>query len=503
MKDINTIELAIVVDNACDDNNKEKLSLFISSYKDYVEQMDDSYDKTYLFYIISNAWNGLRSINHQENKKDIWVLEQKELFQEIIYLRKACLENTFIELPKELQLNIYTNLGNAFSHYGRTINALKYYNKALAIDSEFFMALANKGMCLKTYSRLNYDDNHSGLIIKESYHYYKNASNKIIKLFDNKLHTYPYYKNIKIQIDDSIQEIENHINKQYLNKDIDLNSYNLRNYKNEKHYKKWIISHNLFLNPLNDLGNYSIATHDPLSLPNLITNTYSFPKIITLFNQLKQEFITSRYLLYEGLNELTKKYYDRETNITDDYDYNLYSIDIEKIKLSFRGFYSIFDKIAVFINEYFKLNLNEKSVDFRSVWYKNNKINKVFQNSENLSLRGLYLISKDLYFNKTDEQSKEFINVLEPEAQEINKIRNHLEHKFIMIKLLDINEFDITIDNRERTFYITYDNLENKTLHLSSLVREALIYLSFTVHIEESKKVSEDSLKIDIPLFYK
>ena len=51
-----------------------------------------------------------------------------------------------------------------------------------------------------------------------------------------------------------------------------------------------------------------------------------------------------------------------------------------------------------------------------------------------MALRGLYLISKDLFFNNNDEQSKKFIEVLEPEAQAINDIRNHLEHKFISIK---------------------------------------------------------------------
>jgi len=89
-----------------------------------------------------------------------------------------------------------------------------------------------------------------------------------------------------------------------------------------------------------------------------------------------------------------------------------------------------------------------------------------------------------------DENSKEFLTVLEPEAEKLSEIRNHLEHKFISIKALDIARFE-TVGDRERNFYITEDDLEAKTLHLAQLAREAMIYLSFAVHAEESRKSDE------------
>jgi hypothetical protein len=38
---------------------------------------------------------------------------------------------------------------------------------------------------------------------------------------------------------------------------------------------------------------------------------------------------------------------------------------------------------------------------------------------------------------------------------------------------------------------VTREDLTDKTLHLARLVREALIYLAFAVHIEENKKDRE------------
>ena len=207
----------------------------------------------------------------------------------------------------------------------------------------------------------------------------------------------------------------------------------------------------------------------------------------------------TRYLLFEGINRPTEKFYNRAAVFIDDYDYNSNGIDIEKIKISFRGLYSLFDKIANFINEYFGLGLNEKKVDFRRVWYLKQKINPRFSQSKNLPLRGLYLISKDLYFDYNEVETKKYFNVLEPGAKEINKIRNHLEHKFIAIKMFDIkNKNDHS--ERERYFSITEEELKSKSIYLGQLVREAIIYLSFAIHNEEKTK-GKDVKYMVMPLF--
>ena len=74
-------------------------------------------------------------------------------------------------------------------------------------------------------------------------------------------------------------------------------TYEIKFSKNENEYIKWCLSNKFFLNSMNDLGNYDISTYDPLNLPNLITKIdEGFPKTITNFNQIKQEFITFRHL---------------------------------------------------------------------------------------------------------------------------------------------------------------------------------------------------------------
>jgi hypothetical protein len=486
--------LAKTIDNALDNNKECILNKFVTEYPVKIENLK----KAYGFYLIANAYNGIRKIKHKKNINQIWSLEQEEVFKEIYFLRKAIKQEDFNSIGLELNLGIYVNLGNSFSHYGRTINAIKYYDKAIALKFwhknvvnhlNYFMALINKAKALEDYSNLDYDDGHKEYFIKFAYKLYKEA----LTLFEKNKNI--YY--IDLSIVNEILKRVHFYNKFEGIEDIEyFETYEIKFSKNENEYKKWCLSNKFFLNSMNDLGNYDISTYDPLNLPNLITKIdEGFPKTITNFNQIKQEFITFRHLLFEGLHEKTPKYYDKETSITYDYDYNLYDINIEKIKITFRGFYSIFDKIAYFLNEYYDLYMNEKNIYFSNIWYEYNKrekigIKNILNKSENLALRGLYLISKDLF----DDKQKEFFEVLEPEAQAINDIRNHLEHKFISIKLFN-SEF-LNNEDRKRNFSISQDELEEKTIHLAQLVREAIIYLSFAVNIEEKKKNSIDELLI-------
>lgn len=500
---------ALISDTVIDNGDLNEINKIILDYEEKIENISISKERSYGYYILGNLYSKSRTIEQNKNIGSIWKLEKENVFKEIYYFRKAIHQDGFKELDLLIQLATYVNLGNAFSHYGRTINAIKYFDKAIALKfwhqnvvnhPNYFMALINKGLELEYYSQLDYDDDHKEFFIKFAYKNFKDAIPTIDNYLKNNTFDKEYYQNLKENIISKLQWYEEQFSFNNL-EDIDyFLNYKTDFKKDENEYRKWCLNNKLFLNPLNDLGNYDISTHDPLNLPNIKTKIKEgFPKIITNFNQLKQEYISYRNLLFEGINEKTPKYYDKKTSITYDYEYNLYNINIEKIKMAFRGFYSIFDKIANFINEYFNLNMYRNNIYFSNIWYeyKNRQkigLKDIFNKTENLALRGLFLISKDLF----DDKQKEFFEVLEPESQKINDIRNHLEHKFISIKSIDSKIFDD--EERERNFSISQDELEEKTIHLSQLAREAMIYLSFTIRIEESKKEVLDNTCISMEL---
>jgi tetratricopeptide (TPR) repeat protein len=65
-----------------------------------------------------------------------------------------------------LRLQAFTNLGNSFDTLGRDLESIEAYDKALEIDSDFAMALGNKGMALAHVARLA--DGHANAVLSQA-----------------------------------------------------------------------------------------------------------------------------------------------------------------------------------------------------------------------------------------------------------------------------------------------------------------------------------------------
>jgi hypothetical protein len=110
-----------------------------------------------------------------------------------------------------------------------------------------------------------------------------------------------------------------------------------------------------------------------------------------------------------------------------------------------------------------------------------------------LALRGLYWLSKDL-FNADDEDAHS--TVLEPEAQELAEIRNHIEHKSFKVVQYGTWGGD---DEDEYTFNIDRGKFELKTLKLMRLIRAAIIYTSLAIHHEERRSLKGPAYPLPLP----
>jgi len=143
------------------------------------------------------------------------------------------------------------------------------------------------------------------------------------------------------------------------------------------------------------------------------------------------------------------------------------------------------------------LAIPEREVTFRTFWYEKPKKKKVlsliFQKRENnWPLRGLFWLSKDLF-----EDNSKFKESIEPDAQELADIRNHLEHKYL--KLHDDLWAGPFSENGGATlvladtsaFSLYRRKFEAKTLKLIKMARSALMYLSLAIHAEETRRRTE------------
>lgn len=376
-------------------------------------------NKILYHYFSANAWSTLKRFNQAQNQNG-WDYDQEELTKEIFHLRKCISIEGFKDIMRERQCQVYTNLGLQLLHIGRFVEAVELWHKALAINATFPMALGSMGSGLYDYAVRIYDSSHQGIFVYHSYTVLKKA----VK-YQKQLHKNPY--NAFLQ---SIAKIEKSNSVEALNKSYNFNSFDLGEDQELRTYRQWGLQNTLYLNPINDLAAYTVASHDCLHLPEIVVKAGEPPKHYILFNQIKQEYATARFLLYEGTTKTDTHYSDCDTVLYDTADYSAYSFNIEKIKISYRLLYSIFDKVAYLLNNYLELEIKRSQISFKTLWKdKKDNLRPIFSNNNNLALRGLYWLSKDL-FNEEDA----FNQLLEPASKELADIRNHIEHKSFRVQ---------------------------------------------------------------------
>ncbi len=437
-------------------------------------------------YSLANAWAGLRELSGSNRS---WGWKQEEMEKEIIHLRMAL--HGVDALPDERACQIVTNLGNLMDHIGRFVDAIEYWDIALDKLPSFPMARGNRGYGLTYYARALYDQGHAEMFLKCAHVDLKKA------LLSSEL-----YEDARKGFDECRMRIESVLPSEFIENDIDMDGFSLGASQQEVRYRKWCLKNRLFLNPLNDLGPYPIAARDVFTI---VVGIGEDPYYQGYFNQMKQEFVSARYLYYDGINADQPHFSDRDVLLYNTLDYPVYSLAAERVKAAFRIAYSLFDKIAYFLNDYLDLTIPERQVSFKTFWYKKPKEKKVlsliFQKRENnWPLRGLFWLSKDLFEN--DSGFKESI---EPDAQELADIRNHLEHKYL--KLHDDFWAGPFSENGDATlvlantsaFSLHRREFEVKTLRLIKMARAALIYLSLAIHAEENQRRTENEHKTITP----
>jgi hypothetical protein len=275
----------------------------------------------------------------------------------------------------------------------------------------------------------------------------------------------------------------------------DLKSPSLGESDHEREYRRWALSHRLFLNPLNDLGPLSAAAVDVLHPPPITVAIRTGPYFESFFNQIKQEFVSARYLLYEGVSQRQPHFSDAGVTLVDTEDYPVFGLAQEKVKLALRSGYSLFDKMAFFLNYYLGLGIQARGVSFRSFWYQSENAKKPvkteIERRKNWALRGMHWMAKDLYDSRS-----EFRDPIEPDARDIDDTRNHAEHKFLAVHddvWPELAAFRRPPEALPDGAYYAIGRVElnARTLRLMKLARSALIYLAYAIHIQEIRKEIE------------
>ncbi len=421
--------------------------------------------KSTFHYFVANGWSYILQLKYP-NSYEV-PINSTEFERQIFHLRYAL---QFIGKKENINTcQILTNLGCAFDHIGRFSEAQEYFNKALAINPNFGMALGNKGFGLYRYAREVFDGIHQFIFLQYARKHLLEACNKK-----------DVYNDTRVGFQNLAEHITSRYPLEHLNDFKQYGDFFHGLPIDEVDYRQWCIDHNLFLNPLNDVLSQNVVAQDILHTPTMILKRGEKPIYQSMYNQMKQEFVSARFLFYEGINANEPHYSDKKVVLYSTFDLSVYSISIEKVKIAFRICYSIFDKIAYLMNIYLNLGIDKNRVSFRNIWHKkgnrNNPINDEMFTSQNIAIQGLFWLSKDL-----DEGAD---SPIEPEAKEIAIMRNFMEHKSFKV----VEAKNVCWDEAPETYEIERLDFYDKAFKILKLTRSALIYLSSFVYEEESSR---------------
>lgn len=470
--------LACLVDSADDEDNTTVLVKAIE-LAEGIEAKCLPKDACLVRYYRSNAWAGLRRLRSTPAKA--WSWEQPELLEQIYWLRAAIQHEGYAQLPAPRRAQFHCNLGNALSEAGRFVDALDEWRCALDEQPMLGMAHGSLGKGLVQYGTALYDEGHAYWFLRRGQ---RELAQAVAGGVNRDGSTYP---SALAHFEACLADVERLLGADATIDDEELSTFSLGKSRREQQYRQWSLERHLFLNPLNDLGVNSIAAQDVLCLPSHRVKGAGVT-FLAFFNQLKQEYAYARWCLYEGSSGQRVHLADRGVRLALNSDYALYAMGLEQVKTAFRCAYSLLDKVAFFVNDYWQLGIAERKVNFRSVWFEvpNDKgtrgqVRQVFETSKNLPLRGLFWLAKDIYF-------EELRGVAHPNAQDLDSLRNHLEHKYV--KVVDFfagmtSQSDIFADRLAHK--VNRDELLGKTERLLQLSRSALIYLCLAMHVEEQR----------------
>lgn len=495
--------LAVLIDLAGDFKSVDATNLAIRLGAEIVNRTLLPAQRALLEYYLSNAWANVERLTGPANREG-WEWEKPSTEKQIVHLRRAIQSDGFDELDSIRQSQVFTNVANLLDTVGRFVEAIEYWNRALAITPEFAMAQGNRGYGLVQYAQMLYDKGHRLVFLR---HAYADLCAGISSGANTPGGVDP---SARQAFGEHKSRIESTLPLDFLSKGKEMDDVSLGRSNREIEYRSWCLQNCLFLNPLNDLGPHSIAGHDCLTTPTMVAEANVGPQFQGFYNQIKQEYVSARYLYFEGVSATRPHFSDRGVLLYNTLDYPSYSLAAEKTKMAFRTAYSLLDKVAFFLNRYLALGICEEQVSYRSFWYEGQVRKKglraTFQKYQNWPLRGLFWLSKDLF-----GRQPEFRECLEPDAQELDSIRNHLEHKYLKIHdelwSAATQESDDKPLDRFRdalAFSLYRSEFAAKALRLLKIARAALVYLSLAIHVEEQRRArsrpkgSEVRFRLDV-----
>jgi len=410
-------------------------------------------------YDLANTISSKADVIYGINPKIEDLIEGNEYYEQRTIFNNINPEVEYLQL----YLLAQTNTANLLEKFGRNYEAILAYDKAIAVENNFGMALGNKAIALIYYFQLSLQKNMALL-------------NEAQTLLNHALQD-EYLEEIGgTNVRTAFQEQIKLIDELYFKCDCESIKGIFPNTVDD--YEKFVMSNNLYLNY--DFGYYynkssitdnfcltSTESIEEIETTHFDKNPHTSKRIYfcsQIFNQILEDFATARYNFYQSLKSDYNSV-DIKTNYISTFDNTKHSIKYGNLKNIFASLTNILDKVAHVLLIYYKIEdyaPNDSKIYFKDL------LNPSFKNKvidfQNRHLLALCSLAKDF----SDEKYPYY---------KYKKLRNRITHSFVNINIgSDHKQYN------DGDFEIEESTLIENTGEMFTIVKAAILYLTLATH---------------------
>lgn len=408
-----------------------------------LEKHQPHYEKKFNDHFFYNLANAKLSIaNDFGYKDDLLSYEDSKLYSEA----KNLYWQNFKKITKDTDTGIYyqnlINLANTLKQQYRFSEAMFIYDKIALTNLDYPEAFINRSTCLeKFHTLLGHSSAKMVIEIINGYEFAYSSS-----------FTPPFYKPYYL---DRIKFLKAQLNDVDIDNDSNINH---TEFLQMSEFRQWCIKENLTLNIHGMYCSCIANERDNLTLLEGIISSQNILQYEQYLNRIKAEFSLIRVLYYEATFSESSKL-DFESCYSELNDQEIINIRSEKLRTCFRLCFSILDKLAIFLCQYFGLTIN-KNTAFNNFWH-TNKLK--LEEKENFALIAINSLIYDL-----NEKNGQF---------GFYKIwRNSLEHHILF---LVPDSFKLSNDSTHT--YVKISEFESSLQNLLQFTRSAIFSTVFAI----------------------
>lgn len=374
-----------------------------------------------------------------------------------------------------------TNLGTLYDQVGRPLEGLSAYERALAIDPRFGMAIGNKAVTIGVLSFITrYPISH----LIHAHQLYQQALAHPESLIeaggDGPLETFRQHDAAIVQYLTDIGRADR------LERDLRHEPYDDSSQSDfAQFYTRFCLRHDLYLNT-HLVDRTAHASVGDEIIPPLVTpfgtggGDERVADVMFRLNEIIESYITARMALAQSQYVCEDfSTISEQTTLVNLLDYSASNIYVGHLKAAYKEAFSALDKIAILLNRYLGLGIPEDRCYYRTVWYEHDADGTPSQprvvaqaiRDQGARLFGLYLLHHELGGKYAD-------------------IRNVLTHRYLRVYK--------AVQGPKGTYL--FEDLTSTTIEVLYKVKCAIVYVSLFIHDKEQRSGHGARLTATMPL---